>query len=293
MPGTNAGDAVARAFEEQRGHLMSVAYRMLGSRADAEDAVQEAWLRLARQDATGIDNLGGWLTTVVGRVCIDVLRTRKKRGEASYDERLPELVVTEDVEAGPEETAVAAESVGLAMLVVLEALRPAERLAFVLHDMFAVPFEEIGQILGTSTDAAKMHASRARRKVQGTPRPTAQRGDQRAVVDAFLAAVQHGDFEGLVRVLDPEVTWRVHNGRRVTVRQGANVVVDKVQRALHVDVTARRVLVNDEPGIAVWSSDGRLRAVMACTVVNDRMVWMESVTDPDLLRAIDLKATPA
>ena len=287
------GDALDLAFEEQRGRLMAVAYRMLGSRVDAEDAVQEAWLRLARQDATGIDNLGGWLTTVVGRVCIDALRARKSRGETSYDERLPELVVTEDVEAGPEDAAVMADSVGLAMLVVLDALRPAERLAFVLHDMFAVPFEEIGQMLGTSGDAAKMHASRARRKVQDTPRPTADRDDQRAVVDAFLAAARDGDFEGLLQVLDPEVTWRVHTGRRVAVRRGADEVVDKAQRALHVDVTARRVLVNDEPGIAVWSANGKLRAVMACTVVNGRMVWMESVTDPDRLATIDLPAMPA
>ena len=292
MTGTEADEAVARAFEEQRGRLIAVAYRMLGSRVDAEDAVQEAWLRLARQDATGIDNLAGWLTTVVGRVCIDVLRTRKTRGETSYDERLPELVVTEDVEEGPEDTAVMAESVGLAMLVVLNALGPAERLAFVLHDMFAVPFAEIGQILGTSSDAAKMHASRARRKVQGTPRTTAGRDDQRAVVDAFLAAARDGDFEGLVRVLDPDVTWRVHTGRRVMVRQGVDDVVDKAQRALHVDVTARRVLVNDEPGVAVWSTNGRLRAVMACTVVNGLMVWMESVTDPSRLAAIDLPAVP-
>ena len=201
--------------------------------------------------------------------------------------------MTEDVDAGPEEAAVVAESVGLALLVVLDALRPAERLAFVLHDMFAVPFEEIGQILGTSTDAAKMLASRARRKVQGTSRPTAERADQRAVVDAFLAAARDGDFEGLVRVLDPEVTWRVHTGRRVTVRQGVDEVLDKAQRALHAYVTARRVLVNDEPGIAVWSPNGRLRAVMACTVVNGRIVWMESVTDPAPLATIDLPATPA
>ena len=193
---------------------MAVAYRMLGSRADAEDAVQEAWLRLARQDAAAIDNLAGWLTTVVGRVCIDVLRSRKARPEASYDDQLPELVVTEDGGGAPEDDAVLAESVGLALLVVLDTLGPAERLAFVLHDMFAVPFEEIGQIIGKSPDATKMLASRARRKVQGTQRPTDERQQQRAVVDAFLAAARGGDFEGLLRVLDPDVTWRSHTRAR-------------------------------------------------------------------------------
>ncbi len=179
MTESGSDEALAEAFEEQRGRLVAVAYRMLGSRADAEDAVQEAWLRLARHDAAAIDNLGGWLTTVVGRVCIDVLRSRNARSEASYDERLPELVVTEDVGGAPEDEALLAESVGLALLVVLDTLRPAERLAFVLHDMFAVPFEEIGQIIGRSTDAAKMLASRARRKVQDTPRPTDERQHQR------------------------------------------------------------------------------------------------------------------
>ena len=213
---------MAEAFEEQRGRLVAVAYRMLGSRADAEDAVQEAWLRLARQDAATIDNLAGWLTTVVGRVCIDMLRSRKARPEASYGDRLPELVVTEDDDAAPEDDALLADSVGLALLVVLDTLGPAERLAFVLHDMFAVPFEEIGQIIGRSTDATKMLASRARRKVQGPHRPTDERQQQRAVVDAFLAAARSGDFEGLLRVLDPDVTWRAHTARGVVVRLGSD-----------------------------------------------------------------------
>ena len=173
MTGSVSDDALAAAFDEQRGRLVSVAYRMLGSRGDAEDAVQEAWLRLARQDAATIDSLPGWLTTVVGRVCLDVLRSRRTRPEVPYDDPLPELVVTEDRDGTPEEEALLAESVGLALLVVLDTLAPAERLAFVLHDTFAVPFEEIGQILGRSTDATKMLASRARRKVRGTtPPPT-------------------------------------------------------------------------------------------------------------------------
>ncbi len=293
MSETGPEELLAHAFEEQRGRLVAVAYRILGSRTDAEDAVQEAWLRLARQDPGAIDNLGGWLTTVVSRVCIDVLRSRKSRPEASYDERLPDLVVTEDTDAGPEEDALMADSVGLALMVVLDALRPAERLAFVLHDMFAVPFVEIGQIIGTSEDAAKMHASRARRKVQATPRPNAGLEEQRTVVDAFLAAARVGDFEGLLRVLDPDVTWRVHTRRGVKIRRGAPEVAAKAQRASRARGSARRVLVNGAPGFAAWTPDGRLRAVMACTVADGRIVDMESVTDPQQLALVDLPASPA
>lgn len=285
-------NAVAEAFDEERPRLVAVAYRMLGSRADAEDAVQEAWLRLARQDPDAIENLAGWLTTVVGRVCIDVLRSRNSRSQTSYDDYLPKLVVVEDAEAGPEEEAVLAESVGLALMVVLETLKPTERLAFVLHDMFAVPFDEIGQVVGTSTDAAKMLAWRARRKVQDTPRPTDERQQQRAVVDAFLAAARDGDFEGLLRVLDPEVTWRVHTAHGQVVRQGASSVADKLKQTSQAKATARRVLVNGEPGLGVWDLDGRLRGVMACTVVDRRIVAMESVIDPARLAAIDLPAVP-
>jgi RNA polymerase sigma-70 factor (ECF subfamily) len=292
MTESGPDEALAEAFEEQRGRLVAVAYRMLGSRADAEDAVQEAWLRLARHDAAAIDNLGGWLTTVVGRVCIDVLRSRNARSEASYDERLPELVVTEDVGGAPEDEALLAESVGLALLVVLDTLRPAERLAFVLHDMFAVPFEEIGQIIGRSTDAAKMLASRARRKVQDTPRPTDERRHQRAVVDAFLAAARSGDFEGLLRVLDPDVTWRSYTARGVVIRMGAAEVADRAQRGARATVTARPVLVNGEPGVVVWDRNGKPVSVMACTVIDDRIVEILSVQDPERLAAMDLPACP-
>ncbi len=292
MTESGSDEALAEAFEEQRGRLVAVAYRMLGSRADAEDAVQEAWLRLARHDAAAIDNLGGWLTTVVGRVCIDVLRSRNARSEASYDERLPELVVTEDVGGAPEDEALLAESVGLALLVVLDTLRPAERLAFVLHDMFAVPFEEIGQIIGRSTDAAKMLASRARRKVQDTPRPTDERQQQRAVVDAFLAAARSGDFEGLLRVLDPDVTWRSYTARGVVIRLGAAEVADRAQRGARATVTARPVLVNGEPGVVVWDRNGKPVSVMACTVIDDRIVEILSIQDPERLAAMDLPAPP-
>jgi RNA polymerase sigma-70 factor (ECF subfamily) len=285
-------EALAGVFEEQRGRLVAVAYRMLGSRADAEDAVQEAWLRLARQDEASIDNLAGWLTTVVGRVCIDVLRSRKTRPEMSYDDQMPEFVVTEDDGAAPEDEAVLANSVGLAMLVVLDALNPAERLAIVLHDMFAVPFDEIGQILGKSADASKMLASRARGKVRKGRQPDSARQQQREVVDAFLAAARAGDFERLMRLLAPDVTWTVHTPRGVVVKLGATEVVGKIRQAVHAKGTVRRVLVNGEPGIAAWSQDGEPFAVMACTVVDGRIVAIESMTDAARLAAMDLPVPP-
>jgi len=292
MSASNPGEIVAEAFEEQRGRLVSVAYRMLGSRADAEDAVQEAWLRLARQDPGAIDNLAGWLTTVVSRVCIDVLRSRKARPEASYDDRLPELVVTEDNDDSPENEMLLAESVGLALLVVLESLSPAERLAFVLHDMFAVSFEEIGQIIGRSTNASKMLASRARGKVQGTARPSDGRHQQRVVVDAFLAAGRDGDFEGLLRVLDPDVIWHAHTAQGVVVRLGATEVAVRAQRGRRAAVTGRRVLVNGEPGIVTWGANGKPLSVMACTVVGGRITEMLSLLAPARLAAMDLPRRP-
>ena len=292
MTGPDPDEALAGAFEQQRGRLVAVAYRMLGSRADAEDAVQEAWLRLARQDASAFDNLAGWLTTVVGRICIDMLRSRKARPEEPYEDRLPEFVVAEDDGGAPEEDVLLAESVGLALLVVLDTLRPTERLAFVLHDMFAVPFDEIAQIIGKSTDATKMLASRARRKLQDTPRATAERHQQRAVVDAFLAAARRGDFEGLLRVLDPDVTWRSYATRGVVVRQGAAEVAASAQRGARAAVTARPVLVNGESGIAAWSANGKLLGVMACTVVDGRIVEVLSVSDPRRLASMDLPGRP-
>ncbi|MGW4945339.1 sigma-70 family RNA polymerase sigma factor [Actinoplanes sp. NPDC004185] len=294
MTGTGPDGPLARAFEQQRGRLVAVAHRILGSRTDAEDAVQEAWLRLARQGPDAIDNLAGWLTTVVGRVCVDMLRSRRIRPEAPYDDELPELVVTEDPGAGPEQDALVAESVGLALMVVLDTLGPAERLAFVLHDVFAVPFEEIGEIVGTSGDAAKMLAWRARRKVQAPPRPAADPREQRAVVDAFMAATSRGDFEGLLHVLDPDVTWREHTARGLVVRSGSTEVAARVQRAGRARGTARRVRVNDGFGVAAWTPGGRLRTVMACTVVGGRIAEMESVTDPVRLAGVNLpRPTPA
>ncbi len=284
-------DVVADAFEQQRGRLVAIAHRMLGSRADAEDAVQEAWLRLARQDTAAIENLTAWLTTVVGRICVDMLRSRNTRPEVPDEERLPEIVVTEAGE--PEEDSVLAESVGLALLVVLDTLRPAERLAFVLHDMFGVPFDEIAQIVGKSTDATKMLASRARRKVRDSHRTGDGPRRQRAVVDAFLAAARKGDFQGLLELLNPDVTWRSHTSRGVVVRLGATAVATIARRGAHAAVTARPVLVNGEPGIVGWRGDGTPLAVMACTVANGRIVDILSVTAPDRLAAMDLPPCPA
>lgn len=286
--------SLAETFEEQRPRLLAVAHRVLGSRADAEDAVQEAWVRLSRQDADTIDNVAGWLTTVAGRICIDTLRARTSRAEVSAVD-IPELVVTEDVDT-PEDAAVLADSVGLAMLVVLGSLRPDERLAFVLHDMFAVPFAEIGQILDRSSDAVKMMASRARRKVQDVPPPAGgrrRRQEQREVVDAFLAAARDGDFEALLRVLDPDVTWQRYTAAGVTVGAGRDAIVSAVRRGQGTRVVARRVSVNGEPGILAWGPTGRPLGVMACVVEGDRLVGIVSIVDPGRLARMSLPEPPA
>ncbi|MFD5215633.1 sigma-70 family RNA polymerase sigma factor [Microbacterium sp. NPDC058345] len=279
---------LSAAFEEHRARLVAVAVRALGSRADAEDAVQEAWLRLERHAHDDIDNLGGWLTRVVGRICIDVLRSRASRAESALEEWTSDPVVTEDVD-GPEDAAVAAESVGLAMLVVLESLRPEERLAFVLHDVFAVPFSEIGQIVGRSTDAAKMLASRARQKVQDQPLPTEERRQRREVVDAFLAAARDGDFDALLKVLDPDVAWYRHTAHGHTVRMGANELLAAVRRGDPGRVEARRVSVNGRPGILAWAAaSGRPIALMSCTVADGRLVQIDSIVDAARLARMDL-----
>lgn len=288
----NEHEFLADRFEAHRAHLKSVAYRMLGSLSEADDAVQEAWLRLSRSDTDEVRNLGGWLTTVVGRVCLDMLRSRTARREDPLEEHLPDPVVGHTPGTDPERAALVADSVGLALLVVLQSLGPAERLAFVLHDMFAVPFEEIGQIIGKSTDATKMLASRARRKVQDTPRPTDEPQQQRAVVDAFLSAARSGDFEGLLRVLDPDVTWRSYTARGVVVRLGAAEVAGRAQHGTRTALTARPALVNGESGIVVWGANGRLLGVMACTVVDGRIVEILSVSDPERLASMSVPAPP-
>ncbi|SEG77813.1 RNA polymerase sigma-70 factor, ECF subfamily [Nonomuraea solani] len=279
-------DPLTEAFEAQRERLRAVAYRMLGSHADAEDVVQEAWLRLSRQDAASINNVAGWLTTVVGRISLDVLRSRRAHPELSYDD----LVVTVDDGPEPEDDAVLADSVGLALLVVLDSLGPGERLAYVLHDMFAVPFDEIGKILGRSTDAAKMLASRARKKVQGTERPAGTVREQREVVRAFMAATRRGDFEGLLRVLDPDVRLTVDTPGGVVVTIGATEVAGRSSRAPGTAAAAmfREVLVNGLPGFVSWRADRTPISVLAFTVVGDRIAGIDLLTDPGKLAAMDL-----
>ncbi|MFD8692998.1 sigma-70 family RNA polymerase sigma factor [Streptomyces sp. NPDC059651] len=288
MSDTSPMDLIAETFEAQRDRLRAVAHRMLGSHADAEDVVQEAWLRLSRQDTETIHNLAGWLTTVVGRISLDVLRSRQSRPEASYDDDLSQLVVTLDDNPAPEDDAVLADSVGFALLVVLESLGPGERLAFVLHDLFSVPFEEIGQILGKSTAATKMLASRARRKVRTAERPTGVGREQREVVQAFLTAARRGDFEGLLRVLDPEVELTVDTPSGVVVTLGATQVAAGAQLSASAATQGRTVLVNGLPGIISWREDGTPLSVLAFTVVDGRITDITIVIDPAKLALMDL-----
>ncbi|WP_326675371.1 sigma-70 family RNA polymerase sigma factor [Streptomyces sp. NBC_01237] len=288
MSDTSPTDPVAEAFEAQRDRLRAVAHRMLGSHADAEDVVQEAWLRLSRQDTATIHNLAGWLTTVVGRIGLDVLRSRQASPEASYDDGLSELVVTLDDNPAPEDDAVLADSVGLALLVVLESLGPSERLAFVLHDLFAVPFDEIGPILGRSTAATKMLASRARRKVRANERPAAAVRERREVVQAFLTAARHGDFEELLRLLDPEVRLTVDTPSGVVVTLGATKVAAGAQLSARAATQGRSVLVNGLPGVVSWREDRTPLSVLAFTVIDGRITGMTVVIDPAKLALMDL-----
>ncbi|GLY35362.1 DNA-directed RNA polymerase sigma-70 factor [Amycolatopsis sp. NBRC 101858] len=277
-------DTVTEAFEAQRDRLRAVAHRVLGSHADAEDVVQEAWLRLSRQDAGTIRNLDGWLTTVVGRISLDVLRSRRSRPETPYDE----VVVAAGSE--PADDVALADSVGLALLVVLESLGPNERLAFVLHDLFAVPFEEIGRILGKSPAASKMLASRARRKVR-TPSPALSAGpEQREVVNAFLRAARDGDFEGLLRVLDPDVKLTVDTPDGVVVVLGATNVAAGARFSAAND--GREVLVGGLPGVVAWRPDGTPLSVVAFTVVDGRIAGIAAVADPARLASMALPEPP-
>ncbi|MFG2075339.1 sigma factor-like helix-turn-helix DNA-binding protein [Nonomuraea maritima] len=247
-----------------------------------------AWLRLSRQDTATIHNLAGWLTTVVGRISLDVLRTRQARPEASYDDRLPELVVAVDDGPAPEDDVALADSVGLALLVVLESLGPSERLAFVLHDLFAVPFDEIGKILGRSADAAKMLASRARRKVRTNERPAAAGREQREVIEAFLAAARRGDFEGLLRVLDPDVRLTAETPGGVFVTLGATKVAGGARMSGGAAVRWRAVLVDGRPGIVSWRADGSPLSLVAFTVVDGRITDIAVVADPTRLASLNL-----
>ncbi|MFG1966052.1 sigma-70 family RNA polymerase sigma factor [Nonomuraea sp. NPDC049028] len=287
MTDTSRTDLLAEAFEAQRDRLSAVAYRVLGSHADAEDVVQEAWMRLARQDAATIENLAGWLTTVVGRISLDVLRSRR---EASYGDGLSELVITVDDSAEPEETVALADSVGLALLVVLDSLGPSERLAFVLHDLFAVPFAEIGQILGKSADATKMIASRARRKVQATERTTIVRREQRQVIKAFRAAAMGGDFEALLRVLDPDVKLTVDTPNGVVVTLGATAVATGARTVSGAVARHQAVLVNGLPGYVSWREDGTPLSIVSFTVADDRIAAIAIVADPAKLASMHFAA---
>jgi RNA polymerase sigma-70 factor (ECF subfamily) len=281
---------LAERFEAHRVHLRAVAYRMLGSPSEAEDAVQEAWLRVSRADTGRVENLGGWLTTVVARVSLDMLRARGARREEPLDDHLPDpAAVLPREETDPEQEALLADAVGPALLVVLDTLTPAERLAFVLHDLFGVPFDEIAAILGRSPAAARQLASRARRRVQGAaPDPGADRTRQRRVVDAFLAAARDGDFNALVALLDPGVVLRadpaaVQVGADAEVRGAAAVAGTFAGRAR----VARPALVDGVPG-AVWAPGGRPRVAFAFSFAGGRIAAIDLVADPDRLRQVEL-----
>ncbi len=282
-------DFLAERFETHRTHLRAVAYRMLGSISEADDAVQEAWLRLSRSDPGAIDNLGGWLTTVVSRVCLNVLRSRRNRHDEPAGAHIPDPIVLPIDARGPEDDAVLADSVSLALLVVLETLAPAERLAFVLHDIFAVPFDEIAPMVGKSSQATRQLASRARRRVRG-PATGSDTGlaHQREVVDAFFAAARHGDFEALVAVLDPDVVARHDAGGRPFVNQGAERVARQAVRFSRPAANLRPALVNGAAGMVVVE-DNEPFAVMGFTVQGGRITAIDGITDTDRLAALDLE----
>ncbi|MGC0419905.1 sigma-70 family RNA polymerase sigma factor [Embleya sp. AB8] len=288
----NERDFLAERFEAHRGHLSAVAYRMLGSLSEADDALQETWLKLSRSDPNAVDNLAGWLTTVVGRVCLDMLRSRRSRGEESLDARVhvPDPIVTAMSGGDPEQEVMLADSVGLALLVVLETLAPAERLAFVLHDLFAVPYDEIAPIVDRTPAAARQLASRARRRVQGAaPAPDGDLAVQREVVDAFLAAARGGDFDALVAVLDPDVVARADGGALRpggVVRGAAEVAGNALAFARLADV-ARPALINGTAGV-VSIVAGQPMSVLAFTIARRRIVTIDILADPERLRRLDL-----
>ncbi|HEX5194047.1 MAG TPA: RNA polymerase sigma factor SigJ [Solirubrobacteraceae bacterium] len=279
-------------FEERRGLLRAVAYRMLGSLSEADDALQEVWLRLSRSDRSDVENLDAWLTTVVGRVCLNMLRSRERRREELCGVRMPDPIVTGGQALDPAEEVLLAESVGLALLVVIETLTPAERLAFVLHDMFGVSFAEIASMLDRSPAAARQLASRGRRRVHGEARvPDADLAEQRAVVDAFFAAARDGDFDRLVAVLDPDVVLRADGVPAAThvsrILRGADQVARASLAGARSGRTLRPALVNGAPG-AVLFEHGRPVSVMGFTVVQGRIVEIDALSDPDRLRRLDL-----
>jgi RNA polymerase sigma-70 factor (ECF subfamily) len=293
MPGTRDGDFLVERFEAERAHLRAVAYRMLGSVSEADDVVQDAWLRLSRVDAGSVDNLGGWLTTVVARLCLDTLRSRKTRREVPIGVHVPEPIVSNGDAGDPEQEAILADSVGLAMLVVLEQLTPSERLAFVLHDTFGLPFDEIAPIVGRSTDATRQLASRARRRVRGAETSSDVSIErQREVIDAFLAAARAGDFEALLRVLDPDVVARADAGAGSSILgrsreiRGAREVAKQALGFRQLAPGARHVLVNGAAGLAVFR-EGQPFAVIAFTIRGGRVTELDILADPERLPDLD------
>jgi RNA polymerase sigma factor (sigma-70 family) len=289
----STSERLAGQFEEHRAHLRAVAYRMLGAVTEAEDAVQESWIRLGRTDVSDVENLRAWLTTVVARVCLDMLRTRTSRREDPLDTHVPDPVITR-ADGGPESDAVRADSVGLALLVVLETLEPPERLAFVLHDVFGMTFDEIAPIVDRSSVAARQLASRARRRVQSKA-PNADRDlrEQRRVVDAFMAAAREGDFEGLVAVLDPEIVLRADGGAFAgasRVVRGASAVAAQAATFTRSGLSSQLVLVNGDLGFVSRRPDGRLFSVLGFTIADGKVVEIDILADPERLSRLDLSA---
>lgn len=280
----DANISAAQAFEAQRDRLRAVAYRMLGSRTEADDALQEAWLRVNRADATEVENLDGWFTTIVARVCLNMLRSRSTRREDSLEVYVPDPIVTSEGTPEPEAEAEMADAVGLALMVVLDTLAPAERLAFVLHDMFAVPFDEIATMLDRSPDATRQLASRARRRVQGAPEPDRDRARQRAVVDAFFAAARGGDFDGLVALLDPDIELRPDG---LPLVRGPEAVARNAMMFAGAERVLHPVLVNDAAGVVV-TIDGAVVAVMGFTVARGKIVAIDAIASPARLAGLEL-----
>jgi RNA polymerase sigma factor (sigma-70 family) len=274
---------LANRFDRERRRLRSVAYRIVGSLSEADDAVQEAWLRLQRVDEDEIENLEGWLTTVVARICLNVVRDRRSHPEQPLDAFVPEPIVATDAREDPEQEALLAGAVGIALQVVLDALSPAERVAFVLHDMFAVPFDEIAELLERSPDATRQLASRARRRVRGAaPPPEPALARQRAVVDAFLAAAREGDLDALVAVLDPDVVLRAHTRTGVVERRGAEQVARGALAARRAEPVVRPALVNGTAGAVAFEGNVPF-AILAFTVVGDRAVTIDIFNDRELV----------
>ena len=289
----STGDRLAEQFQAHRGHLRGVAYRMLGSASEADDAVQETWIRLGRTDVSGVENLRAWLTTVVARVCLDMLRTRTSRREDPLDTHVPDPVITR-ADDNPEGDAMLADSVGLALLVVLEKLEPPERLAFVLHDVFGMTFDEIAPIVDRSPVATRQLASRARRRVQGqAPAPDSDLREQRRVVNAFLAAVQEGNFEALVAVLDPEIVLRADGGAAKGMSRlvrGAQAVMAQAAAFSKLGLSSQIVLVNGNIGVVSRLPDGRVLSVIGFAIAGGKVVEMDILADPERLSRLDLSA---